>query len=82
MLTRLGPVDFVKSLARILSGRPQMPPSLNDNELLGIILKRRSVRSFAGRDIPDDVFAAILEAGRLAPSTVNLHCPASYCGQV
>jgi len=72
MLTRLGPVNFVKSLARILSGRPQMPPSLNDNELLGIILKRRSVRSFAGRNIPDDVFAAILEAGRLAPSTVNL----------
>ena len=72
MLTRLGPVKFVKSLARILSGRPQMPPSLGDNELLGIILKRRSVRSFAGRNIPDDVFAAILEAGRLAPSTVNL----------
>ena len=40
--------------------------------MLGIILKRRSVRSFADRNIPDDVFAAILEAGRLAPSTVNL----------
>ena len=49
-----------------------MPPSLGDNELLGIILKRRSVRSFAGRNIPDDVFGAILEAGRLAPSAVNL----------
>jgi len=49
-----------------------MPPSLNDNELLGIILKRRSVRSFAGRNTPDDVFAAILKVGRLAPSTVNL----------
>jgi len=72
MLARLGPVNFIKSLARILSGRPQTPPSLSDNELLGIILKRRSVRSFADRDIPDDIFAAILEAGRLAPSTVNL----------
>jgi nitroreductase len=72
MLTKLGPVTFIKSLARILSGRPQTPPSLSDNELLGVILKRRSVRSFADRSIPDDIFAAILEAGRLAPSTVNL----------
>ena len=30
------------------------------------------MRSYADRPIPDDVFAAILEAGRLAPSTVNL----------
>ena len=72
MLTKLGPVNFIKSLARILSGRPQTPPSLSDNELLGVILNRRSVRSFADQSIPDDVFAAILEAGRLAPSTVNL----------
>ena len=49
-----------------------MPASLQDNELLDVILKRRSVRRFADRDIPDDEFAAILEAGRLAPSTVNL----------
>jgi nitroreductase len=49
-----------------------VPASLQDNELLDVILKRRSVRRFAARDIPDDVFAAILEAGRLAPSTVNL----------
>jgi FMN reductase (NADPH) len=30
------------------------------------------VRRFTQKDIPEDVFAAILEAGRLAPSTVNL----------
>jgi hypothetical protein len=30
------------------------------------------VRRFSKREISDDVFAAILEAGRLAPSTVNL----------
>jgi nitroreductase len=30
------------------------------------------VRSFTHQAIPDDVFDAILEAGRLAPSTVNL----------
>lgn len=60
------------SLSRLLRGRPRIPPTLADNPLLGAILKRRSVRSFTTRPIPEDVFAAILEAGRLAPSTVNL----------
>jgi len=64
--------SFVQSLLRILMGEPHVPPLLKGNELLNIILRRRSVRSFADREIPDDVFAAILEAGRLAPSTVNL----------
>jgi nitroreductase len=68
----LGPVKAVRSLWRILRGKPNVPPSLQDNALLNTILRRRSVRSFADRPIPDDVFAAILEAGRLAPSTVNL----------
>jgi nitroreductase len=63
---------FVRSLLRILAGKPQIPPSLEDNEALTRVLKRRSVRSFSKAEIPDDVFAAILEAGRLAPSTVNL----------
>jgi nitroreductase len=67
-----GPFGFVRSLLRILAGKPQVPPSLEDNELLRVILQRRSVRTFVEREIPDDVFAAILEAGRLAPSTVNL----------
>jgi nitroreductase len=72
MLKRMGPLAFVKSLGRILAGRPQVPASLADNTLLQTILERRSVRSFTKDPIPDDVFAAILEAGRLAPSTVNL----------
>ena len=72
MGTRSGPIGFVQSLRRILAGKPQIPPSLEDNEALALILKRRSVRSFAKKEIPGDVFAAILEAGRLAPSTVNL----------
>ncbi len=66
------PFTFVRSLWRILKGRPQVPPSLADNPLLEVIMKRRSIRSFTDREIPEDVFAAILEAGRLAPSTVNL----------
>ena len=72
MLPRLGLLRFAQSLWRILTGKPQIPLSLKDNELLNVILKRRSVRRFANHPIPDDVFAAILEAGRLAPSTVNL----------
>ncbi|MCX6028044.1 MAG: nitroreductase family protein, partial [Chloroflexi bacterium] len=72
MFTVTDLATFFRSLWRILRGKPQTPPSLRDNELLRTLLHRRSVRSFAGRAIPDDVFAAILETGRLAPSTVNL----------
>jgi len=64
--------DFFRAMWRILASRPQIPSSLEGNELLKIIHNRRSVRRFTQREIPDDVFAAILEAGRLAPSTVNL----------
>ncbi len=71
-LKPLAPVTFLRSIARILAGRPQIPESLQDNALLSVLLNRRSVRSFEDRPIPDDVFAAILEAGRLAPSAVNL----------
>jgi nitroreductase len=71
-LSKPGPFGFARSLARILAGRPQLPPSLQDNALLRTLLNRRSVRSYVDQPIPDDVFAAILEAGRLAPSTVNL----------
>jgi nitroreductase len=72
MAARIGPIGFVKALARLLAGRPQVPPSLADNRLLATVLNRRSVRSFRDAEIPEDVFSAILEAGRLAPSTVNL----------
>ncbi len=72
MEARGGLLGFVRSIVRIMAGRPQVPASLAANEVLQVVLRRRTVRSFAGRDIPDDVFAAILEAGRLAPSTVNL----------
>jgi nitroreductase len=63
---------FLASLVRLLKGKPNIPPALAENALLRTILNRRSVRSFTGQEIPDDIFATILEAGRLAPSTVNL----------
>jgi len=72
MQGRIGAVGFVRGLLRILRGRPRIPPSLENNKALSVVLDRRSVRRFVQKDIADDVFAAILEAGRLAPSTVNL----------
>jgi len=67
-----GAVRFARSLWRILMGRPRVPQSLEENALLQTILQRRSVRQFKPDAVPEDVFQAILEAGRLAPSTVNL----------
>ncbi|HPH95343.1 MAG TPA: nitroreductase family protein [Anaerolineaceae bacterium] len=72
MNLKLSPIKAVRSLIKILQGKPKVPPSLADNALLQVILNRRSVRSFTAQPIPDDVFSAILEAGRLTPSTVNL----------
>lgn len=68
----MNPLRFGVSLWRLLAGRPQIPRTLENNNALQTILRRRSVRSFSAQPIPDDVWAAILEAGRLAPSTVNL----------
>jgi len=68
----MNPLALLRGLARLLSARPAIPRSLADNQALRVILERRSVRRFVDRDIPDDHWAAILEAGRLAPSTVNL----------
>ncbi len=72
MNQKLGLIAAIRSLARLLGGKPRIPSSLAGNPLLQVILKRRSVRSFTSEAIPEDVLAAILEAGRLAPSTVNL----------
>ncbi len=72
MLEPIGPLGFVKALARIIRGKPRVPPGLADNALLNTILSRRSIRNYGDRPIPDEVFDAILEAARVAPSTVNL----------
>ena len=64
--------ETLRSIGRILAGRPNVPPALAGNELLRIILDRRSLRRFASRPLGEEVFSVILEAGRLAPSTVNL----------
>ena len=65
-------LTFARALRRLLGGKRHVPPALKDNALLQTIYRRRSVRSFTNQPISDDEFAAILEAGRLAPCTVNL----------
>ena len=40
-------------------------------ELLEIILKRRSVRTYTNEEIPDEKLEKILQAGLLAPTSRN-----------
>jgi nitroreductase len=68
----LNPFEFVAAIKGILQGRIDIPQRLAGNQTLRVLLNRRSVRDFSSRQIEADVLAAILEAGRLAPSTVNL----------
>lgn len=68
----LNPKEFIISIWRLLRGRAHLPSSLSDNQTLKTLFKRRSIRHFRRRAIPDDVFQAILEAARVAPSAVNL----------
>ncbi len=68
----LNPIEFIKGLYGIIEGKVYLPESLKENPVLHVLLNRRSVRKFREYDIPEDVFNVILEAARLAPSTVNL----------
>ncbi len=63
---------FLQSLLRILKAKPTVPESLAENKVLKVIMQRRSVRKFTSEPIPADIVAALLEAGRMAPSGVNL----------
>ncbi len=44
------------------------------SELLDLIKSRKSVRQYTGKHIPDEDLKKILEAGRLAPSWMNVQC--------
>jgi nitroreductase len=68
----LNPVEFIKGLRGILDGKVYLPESLNENPVLHVLLRRRSVRKFEKREIPEDMFRAILEAARVAPCAINL----------
>lgn len=68
----MNPLKFLRGLARLLAAGPNVPRPLADNEALRLVLARRSIRKFRREDLDEDTWLAILEAGRLAPSTVNL----------
>jgi len=45
---------------------------MKGRELLEVIYRRRSVRKYEKKPIPEEILKAILEAGRLAPTAKNL----------
>jgi nitroreductase len=49
----------------------QRPPE-TDNDFLKLIYSRKSCRNFSARAVPEDIVNKVLDAGALAPSTVNL----------
>ena len=68
----LSPGRFLRGIRAILGKRFEPPASVRENALLRVLYARRSVRRFLKEPLPPDVLTAILDAGRLAPSTVNL----------
>lgn len=78
-MTTLNPWQFLRGLARIIASRPRLPRSLADNESLRMVLERRSVRAFKEESVGEEIWATILEAGRVAPSTVNLQTWSFSC---
>ncbi|MEW5816350.1 MAG: nitroreductase family protein [Spirochaetota bacterium] len=68
----LNPVEFIASLKGLLDEEVHFPESVKGNPVLQVLFRRRSVRKFQEKEIPPDVFEAVLEAARVAPSTVNM----------
>ncbi|MCX8043818.1 MAG: nitroreductase family protein [Desulfobacterota bacterium] len=65
-------IRFIKNLLYLLSGKACVPQSVRQHELLACIIDRRSCRSFTDEEISPDAVTTVLEAGRFAPSAVNL----------
>ena len=63
---------FIKNFFFLFSGRPRVTQQAGSQETMRLILNRRSCRSFGDEEISSEAIQAILEAGRFAPSTVNL----------
>ena len=63
---------FLKNLSYLFTGKPNTSSDHMKNETISLIMKRRSCRSFTNEEIAAESINTILEAGRFAPSTVNL----------
>ncbi|MCP4716808.1 MAG: nitroreductase family protein, partial [Deltaproteobacteria bacterium] len=62
-------MSLLKNILALFTGKPR--PKIT-SPLLRLILNRRSCRAFTNAPITGDELDTILEAGRFAPSTVNL----------
>jgi len=65
-------LKYIKNFFFLFTGKPEITKNNRANETIRLINNRRSCRSFTGESIADDDVKTILEAGRFAPSTVNL----------
>jgi len=68
----MGISSFISKLRQIRGQRPKIPQTFEENRLVKTILHRRSIRKFQEHDVKDEEMDLIVEAGRLAPSTVNM----------
>ena len=62
----------LKNFLFLFTGTPRVAKAAGQNETIRLILERRSCRSFTDQLLSSDDIQTILEAGRFAPSTVNL----------
>ncbi len=65
-------IKYLKNLIFLITGKPSIPAGLMGNKTIRLLLERRSCRSFTKEEIDKQSIDTILEAGRFAPSTVNL----------
>jgi len=65
-------IRTIKNLLALFTGAPASASRTDLPDTLKLIFSRRSCRSFAPGDIEQRDIEAILDAGRFAPSTVNL----------
>lgn len=63
---------LLKNVSTLFTGKPKASSEHMENETISLIMKRRSCRSFTDEEIDAESINTILEAGRFAPSTVNL----------
>jgi nitroreductase len=65
-------LSWLRNFATLFTGKPAAVPLHAVPETIQLLFARRSCRSFSDVALRDEEIQAILEAGRFAPSTVNL----------
>lgn len=63
---------LLKNAWQLVAGKPKLSAGISENPMLKTLLNRRSCRRFTEEPVSDEAMNAILEAGRFAPSSVNL----------